>query len=176
MGKLLYRLRGRDRFLAWNRLAACPGQLIVSSPGFADGAMMAKRYAGEGVGANFSPPLAISNIPAAAAGLTIILQDPDAPLPRPVVHLIAHLPAGTTFIAEGGLNQSAAIAFGRGTFGRTGYHGPRPVKGHGPHRYIFQVFALAVPVTSGGSLKTQLAVMEGNILARGRLTGMFERR
>ncbi len=36
--------------------------------------------------------------------------------------------------------------FGKGTFGGRGYRGPTPVPDHGPHTYVFQLFALAAPL------------------------------
>jgi phosphatidylethanolamine-binding protein (PEBP) family uncharacterized protein len=60
-----------------------------------------------------------------------------------------------------------------------GYLGPEPIKGHGPHRYVFQLFALATAM-SGGTLekdspRSVLATATGPVLARGRLTGIYER-
>jgi phosphatidylethanolamine-binding protein (PEBP) family uncharacterized protein len=78
--------------------------------------------------------------------VVLIMQDPDAPLPRPVVHLIATgIPPECSSLSEGALSPAASrtINFGRGSFGRIGYAGPRPVRGHGVHRYLFQIFALA---------------------------------
>jgi phosphatidylethanolamine-binding protein (PEBP) family uncharacterized protein len=51
------------------------------------------------------------------------------------------------------------------------------VRGHGPHRYVFQIFALkeriALPAKSG--IDAVLAGMGGSVLAKGRLTGLYER-
>ena len=112
-----------------------------------------KRHAGLGVGANLSPPLAWSGIPPDAAELVLIVQDPDAPLRRPVVHLIAMgITPTTQAMREGMLTPHAnpTITYGRGAFGVIGYAGPRPIPAHGPHRYAFQLFALkrklALPV------------------------------
>jgi phosphatidylethanolamine-binding protein (PEBP) family uncharacterized protein len=64
-----------------------------------------------------------------------------------------------------------------------GYLGPEPIKGHGPHRYVFQIFALPAAITSaagGATLDTAkpravLAAVSGPVLARGRLDGRYTR-
>jgi Raf kinase inhibitor-like YbhB/YbcL family protein len=172
LGQLLYRFRGHDRYLAWNRLTAPPA-LIVSSPAFAAGGPIPPRHAGLGVGDNIAPPLTFANLPEGTAELVLILQDPDAPLPRPVVHMIARLPAAPV-VAEG---LPTILGLGRGSFGSLGYHGPRPLPGHGPHRYVFQLFAMgrSMAAADGKPLGVWLKAMQDNILARGRLTGTFQR-
>jgi phosphatidylethanolamine-binding protein (PEBP) family uncharacterized protein len=64
-----------------------------------------------------------------------------------------------------------------------GYLGPEPIKGHGPHRYVFQLFALPTAITStegGGTLDAAkpgavLGAVTGPALARGRLDGVYTR-
>lgn len=177
LGWLLRACRRHDRYLAWNRLDAAPDTVQLTSPAFADGAAMPQRFAGTGVGENLSPPLAIAGVPPDADALVLILQDPDAPVPRPVVHLIAWLAPATTALAEGALNAGAPIHFGRGSLGHSGYAGPRPVPGHGPHRYIFQLFAVrgVPPLPSRAGLKAVLRAINGHVIARGRCTGTYER-
>jgi phosphatidylethanolamine-binding protein (PEBP) family uncharacterized protein len=55
--------------------------------------------------------------------------------------------------------------------------GPRPVRGHGPHRYVFQLFALSRPIAVGErpDRAEVLAAMRGAVIARGKLTGTYER-
>lgn len=177
LGKLLRPCRGHDSHLAWNRLEAAPETITLGSPAFADGAAIPVRHAGAGVGDNIAPALTIDGVPQHADLLVLILQDPDAPLPRPVVHLIAVLPPATQTLAEGALNAAEALCLGTGSFGRIGYAGPRPVPGHGPHRYIFQVFAACggKRPKHGARLNEVLAALKGHVIARGRLTGTYER-
>jgi Raf kinase inhibitor-like YbhB/YbcL family protein len=182
IGRALRSIRAGDRRLAWNdpRVATVPASIRLSSPAFADGGAMPERCAGEGVGPNISPALEWSGLPAGAVDLVLIVQDPDAPTPRPIVHLIAEIPPDVSNIAEGVLTPAhgGAISFGAGSFGRIGYAGPRPVRGHGPHRYLFQIFALnrRVAFDPAPKLDTVMVQIAGSVLARGLLTGTFERR
>lgn len=177
LGKLLGRLKGHDRHLAWNLSDPAPETLRLSSPAFDNGTPMPRRHAGTGVGANLSPPLVIEGVPPGTQDLLLVLQDPDVPLPFAVVHMIARLMPSTRHLPEGALNDGQPIAFGKASFGRTGYHGPRPIPGHGPHRYVFQLFAVTRPLNLGpkAPLADYLNVMHGHVVARGRLTGTYER-
>jgi Raf kinase inhibitor-like YbhB/YbcL family protein len=182
LGRAFRRFRAGDRHLTWNdpRLADAPATIRLTSPAFADGAAIPTRHAGAGVGDDRSPPLAWSEVPAGTAELVLIVEDPDAPLPPPVIHLVARgIAPERRGVAEGALSpqQDPGIAFGRGSFGRIGYAGPRPVRGHGPHRYIFQIFAVGRRLAFAGEpgLRTLLSAMAGSVLARGKLTGIYER-
>ncbi len=57
-----------------------------------------------------------------------------------------------------------------------GYGGPCPPPGK-PHRYQFTVYALdrTLDLAAGVSRSQVLEAMQGNILSRGRLTGIYER-
>jgi Raf kinase inhibitor-like YbhB/YbcL family protein len=161
-----------------------PASIVVTSAAFAPGAPIPRRHAGPRVGENIAPPLAWTNVPAAAAELVVVVEDPDAPLPRPFVHLVAYgIAPGAGGVAEGALasEESAAAAgarLGKATLGGLGYRGPGPVPGHGPHTYAFQVLALAARLdfarTPPGFAEL-VRRMRGQVLARGRLDGTYER-
>jgi Raf kinase inhibitor-like YbhB/YbcL family protein len=183
VGKALKGLRAGDRKLAWNdvALASAPEGIGLASPSFAQGAAIPRRHAGAGVGANLSPALGWKNVPPQAVELVLIVEDPDAPLPSPIAHLIAYgLPPNIDGLPEGALAANAdnvALALGRGSFGRRGYAGPRPFVGHGAHRYHFQIFALSEPLAfdSPPDRRALLERMRGKVLSRGRLVGSYER-
>ena len=80
-------------------------------------------------------------------------------------------------VAAGSLQPGTpGIRFVRADLGHRGYAGPRPIPGHGPHHYRFHVFAIDQPITDGVSTaKALLAAMVGHVLARGTLTGTYER-
>jgi len=152
--------------------------LILSSPGFVDGARMPDRYTCEG--ANVSPPLAWTGIPAKTRSLVILLQDPDAPagiwhhwaaydIPGDLHALPEAIPAE---IAVSGFRQ----AFN--DFRRPGYGGPCPPPGHGTHRYKFTLMALSVatlPIGPKPSCQEVEAQALRHVLAQARLGATFSR-
>jgi Raf kinase inhibitor-like YbhB/YbcL family protein len=154
--------------------------MSLTSDSFPAGGTMPLRFAGKGVGDNFSPALRWSSPPAGTQELVLVMQDPDVPLRHPWVHLIAYgISASTAFIGEGELAQrNTQFRFGRNTFAGGGYAGPRALPGHGPHHYVFQMFALnrTLGFAKPPSLKELLHAMDGMVLARGRLDGVFEQK
>jgi len=107
----------------------------------------------------------------------LIIDDVDVPLPRPLLHTVAVIEPTVTGVTAGSLQPgTAGIRFIRADLGHRGYAGPRPIVGHGPHHYRFHVFALDEPTAeSVTSAKALLAAMRGHVLARGVLTGVYER-
>jgi Raf kinase inhibitor-like YbhB/YbcL family protein len=62
-------------------------------------------------------------------------------------------------------------------FGRVGYDGPAPPRGHGPHRYRFEVYALdeRLKLPSGVAALAVRQAMKGHVLGKGVLVGLFSR-
>jgi Raf kinase inhibitor-like YbhB/YbcL family protein len=183
IGHWLRWIRAGDHHLACNdpRIRATSAPILLTSPAFDDGAAIPARHAGAGLGENLSPPLEWSGVPPWTSELVLVMQDPDAPLPRPVVHLIATgIPGDCQALGEGLLTPGVTqnLTFGRGSFGRIGYSGPRPIPGHGPHRYVFQIFALAgrLRVPPRADLCVIKTAMKGFVLAHGTLSGVYDRR
>src|SRR5512138_1963224 len=119
--------------------------LDISSPAFPDGGEIPAQYTCEG--ADRSPPLAFSGVPAGARSLALIVDDPDAPDPKAprmvFVHWVLHdLPPATTglpeAVAPAALPPSARV--GKNDWGRASYGGPCPPIGR--HRYFFKLYAL----------------------------------
>jgi Raf kinase inhibitor-like YbhB/YbcL family protein len=181
IGKALRGIRAGDKHLAWNdpALTSVPIGIRLTSSAFEDGRAIPTRYAGEGAGENISPPLSWSGVPEDATELVVIMQDPDVPLPRPLVHVMATgISPSSGGLAEGALcaSGSPGVRFGRASFGRRAYAGPRALRGHGPHRYVFQLVALRRPLAlaKAPTLSELLVAIRGNAIARGRLIGTFE--
>jgi len=182
IGRALRGVRAGERKLAWNgaALAGAPDAIRLASPAFGDGQDMPHRFAGTGVGDNVSPALYWSGLPEGAAELVLMVEDPDAPLPNPVVHaLVTGIPPDWRALPEGALSLPGVppMVIHPGSFGRVGYAGPRPVCGHGSHRYVFQLVAVGRPLGLPSNAKRDavLAAIAGNALGRGRLIGRYER-
>jgi Raf kinase inhibitor-like YbhB/YbcL family protein len=156
--------------------AAADG-ITVTSTAFAEGGVIPKASAGKGVGDNTSPQLSWAGVPPGTRQLVLVIDDVDVPLPRPIVHNVAVLDPTITHVDTGALQPgTAGIRLIPGDLRHRGYAGPRPIPGHGPHRYRFLVFALDEPVAeSVTKTKALVKQMAGHVLARGVLTGTYER-
>jgi Raf kinase inhibitor-like YbhB/YbcL family protein len=184
LGRLLRGIRAGEEKLLWNEavVRSVPETLLLSSPAFEDGGVMPAKYAARAIGGqDQSPPLTWANVPSGSVELVLVMEDPDAPLPTPSLHLLAvSISPRAGGLGSGELNGSrpAAVRFGHWLLGSAAYRGPRPPVSHGPHRYVFQMFALDEALSAGVSFnrKALLREMAGKILARGRLTGLFERK
>ena len=132
-------------------------------------------------GDNVSPALQWSNVPPGTKSLALQVYDPDAPTGSGFWHwAVYNIPASVSGLAQGAGNGAAAFppgAFGGNTdfmdTGATGgngnYGGPCPPTGDKPHRYIFTLFALAVPQleVAGGVPKSGTAGLFGFVLNKG---------
>jgi hypothetical protein len=178
IGKLLRNVRvGEHRSPFTGSGFAAPNDITVTSKAFEDGGAMPKASAGKGVGEDRSPQLSWSGIPPQTQQVVLIIDDLDVPLPRPLLHTVAVIEPGVVSVDAGELKAgTAGLRFIPGSLGHRGYAGPRPIPGHGPHRYRFLVFALDEPVAeSVTKAKALVKQMAGHVLARGVLTGSYER-
>ncbi len=156
------------------------GALQVGSLAFADHAPIPARYTADGEG--ISPPLYWSGVPANAASLVLLVEDADAPTPRPLVHAIAvDLPPADGSLQEGAITasgeQAELLHEGRNSFLIAGWLPPDPPPGHGTHRYAFQLFALGAgePFVGTPGRDDVVAAVRERGLASGLLIGTYER-
>ena len=128
---------------------------------------------------NRSPQLSWSGAPEGTKSFAITCFDPDAPTGSGFWHwTVANIPADVTELTGGAKVPEGAVE-GRTDFGEPGFGGAAPPKGHGPHRYIFTVFAVDTerlslsPDNSGAIFGFNLHF---HTLARASITGVFENR
>lgn len=171
-----------EHSLAWysEGIASTPASMHLTSTSFCCGERIPERFAGKGVGSNLSPALAWDNVPVEARELVLIVEDADAPLPKPFVHLlVTGISPELRELHEGALSGEVLppLALGRNSFGRTAYTGPRALPGHGEHRYSFQLFALDSYLMLDGPARRGglLMAIRNKVISRARLDGLFER-
>jgi len=161
---------------------APPAAMPLNSQAFGDMARLPERFTADGEGV--SPPLYWSDPPEGTAMLALIVEDADAPTPQPLVHAIVwNLPPRAGELAEGAVVADGAGTPEGGDVGRNSYLSegwlpPDPPRGHGEHRYVFQLFALDAVVDIGGQTPGRGAMVEamaGHVLAAGVLTGTYSR-
>lgn len=146
----------------------------LKSSAFDPGGVIPRKYTGEGE--DVSPPLSWNKVPEEARELALICDDPDAPTPKPWVHWVVYnIDPSATGFPEGSVGGATE---GVNDFGRTGYGGPMPPKGHGVHHYHFKLYALGEKLNlSPGLSKDQLlSAMEGKIIGEAELVGTYERK
>jgi Raf kinase inhibitor-like YbhB/YbcL family protein len=151
----------------------------LASPAFANGARLPVRFTADGEGV--SPPLFWTHLPAGTARLALIVEDPDAPAPQPLVHAIVwDLPLDGD-LKEGAIRPDgdggADGDVGRNSFFSEGWLPPDPPTGHGVHHFAFQLFALSEgPDVAGTPGRAAIVkAMAGRVLAAGLLTGTYSR-
>jgi Raf kinase inhibitor-like YbhB/YbcL family protein len=182
VGQMLRQVRPGLGALATSRLDVPRRGLSITSPAFEDGGMIPDRYTQDGEA--LFPPLEWEGVPEGTQSLALIIEDADAPFPRPLVHAVLHsIPPGLSGIQEGGLGMRqmrvSPLGFkvGRNSVARPGWMAPSPIPGHGPHRYAFQLFAVdTVPSFPSPPGRGQLLrALKSNILAATRLIGVYQR-
>jgi len=106
------------------------------------------------------------------------VQDPDVPIGKPATHaLTLGIDPSPEGIPENALtNPSPGIRHGKGALGRRGWAGPMPIRSHGPHAYVFQLFALdrTLALPDGFTLDDALAAIKSHVIGRARLDGTYE--
>jgi phosphatidylethanolamine-binding protein (PEBP) family uncharacterized protein len=176
LGKLLRRFRaGEARSPLAGPEYAGAATIDVTSPAFADGNAIPQKHAGKGVGDNVSPQLQWTGVPADAKQLVLIMDDLDVPMPKPLMHTIAVIEPDVGGLGEGELKPGTPGIRLVKAFGDT-YVGPRPIPGHGPHHYRFVLVAVDERVPdSVADNNALLSAISGHVVARGALTGTYER-
>ena len=134
-------------------------------------------------GRDISPHLGWSGIPPGTKSLVLIVDDPDAPDPAAPkmtwVHWVLYnIPPDTLGLKEGVAPRDLPMGTREGIndWQRTGYGGPCPPIGR--HRYFHKLYALDVMLPDLGK-PTKAALereMQGHVLGKTELVGVYEKR
>ena len=121
----------------------------------------------------------------------LISEDPDAPLPNPIIHgiyyNIAPSVTGVNWEDLEFATDSDEPNFLKGGFkygknrGGNIYVAPRPLVGHGPHRYFFELIALSqlMNVATLSAVPTSAEIqsaIDGKVAGWGEWVGVYERK
>lgn len=143
----------------------------ITSPAFNNNGMIPKKYTCDGEDVN--PPLDFHDVPENAKSLALIVDDPDAPMGTWVHWLVFNIPPNCKKINENSVPEGAKE--GINDFRKYGYSGPCPP--YGTHRYFFKLYALDCELKLTGSIskKDLEKAMEGHILAKTEIIGLYIR-
>jgi phosphatidylethanolamine-binding protein (PEBP) family uncharacterized protein len=173
-----------------------PSLTITSPDCGASGSMLDITYTADGD--SRCPSLSWSlpeTIPASEVKeYLIMIQDADVPIPTPIMHAaFYHIAPSITAITPDSLvpaptdepqGKGKNMLKGGFKYAKTlrgvPYVPPRPLRGHGPHRYFFYVVALKEGLGEGLSVpakKDEIArACEGKVLGWGEWIGVAERK
>ncbi len=170
--------RAGAEYLAFNQPEfTVPDTIQITSREFEPTEMIPSRFSADGL--NVSPPISWSNIPPSARSMVLLVEDPDAPLPKPFVHWLAFNIAQHIRSLPEGISPAEHVLLhqGKNSNLKTGWAGMAPPKGDTPHHYHFQMFALDEPLElkDGAGRSALLAAMKGHVIAKGRLIGRYQR-
>jgi len=153
--------------------------LSITSPVFSHMGDIPAKYTCEGE--DISPALMFGGMPDGTKSLALIVDDPDAPDPAAPkmtwVHWVLYnLPPDTAGLEESVTSLPAGALEGVNDWKRTGYGGPCPPIGR--HRYFFKLYALdtMLPDMHGPARGGLEQAMQGHIVGRSELTGMFQKK
>ena len=141
---------------------------------------MPAKHANKGVvgGENVSPALSWKNAPEGTKSFALTIVDHHEVANEFVHWLVANIPAETDSIEEAasGKNMPEGSKELNTTYGESVYGGPRPPAGTGDHPYETTVYALNVEtldLTEDATIDAFLQAIDGKVLAKASVTGMF---
>ena len=145
--------------------------LKISSPTFVNGGEIPKKHTCDG--ANVNPPLKIDNVPSNAKSLALVFDDIDAPRGTYVHWILWNIDPNVMEIKENSPPEGAVQ--GMNDFKKRFYGGPCPPRR--AHKYVFKIYALdtLLDLSPNSTKKDLEKAMEGHIVSRTQLTGVYKR-
>ena len=180
IGEALRDQRAGLEKVAYQRVKARTGKepIQIHSTAFEDYQPIPMRFTADGEG--MSPPLEWNDVPEEAVSLVLMVEDPDAPSPQPFVHaIVVGLPPRDGALHQGALSGLMTnLKLGRNSYLQAKWLPPDPPRGHGVHRYAFQIFALGKPTRFSDAPGRDEVEEElrRSAIAAGYLVGTYERK
>lgn len=150
-----------------------PARLDLTSDAFQEGQPIPAQYTCDGAGR--LPALKWSDPPKGTGSFALIVDDPDSP-GGPFGHWGTFDIPGAARSLEAGEPRALQVV---NDFGKPGYGGPCPPKGHGPHHYHFKLLALdtdKLPVPATAKVADLESAARGRAIGEGELIGTYERK
>jgi len=146
-------------------------KMKITSQAFSHNSFIPKKYTCDGE--NISPPLIITEAPANAKSLVLIVDDPDAPAGTWVHWVVFNIDPTIKEIGENSVPAGAIL--GKNDFGKLDYGGPCPPSG--THRYFFKIYTLDTTLNlPEGTTKAEAEKsMEGHVLDKEELVGLYKK-
>ena len=171
---------GLEKLIYADPALEAPETIRVESVAFDDNEPIPPLFTADGEGE--SPPLRWRGAPDGAAAIVLVVEDADSPTSAPLIYVLAIKFGGhDDDLIPGALTHESAaaevLALGRNSFDKAEWSPPDPPRGDGPHRYIFEIYAIDHrPEFEGTPGKREiLDILRGHVLAKGCLTGTYER-
>jgi Raf kinase inhibitor-like YbhB/YbcL family protein len=148
-------------------------RLSLTSSAFQHGQPIPVQYTCDG--GDQVPALSWGEPPPGAKSFALVIDDPDAPSGTFRHWGVYDIPASARSLG-GGQHPGTEVT---NDFGKPGYGGPCPPKGHGPHHYHFKLFALdtdKLGLPTGARVADVESAARRHAIAGGELIGIYERR
>ena len=147
------------------------GGFKISTSAFENNGHIPPKYTCDG--ANVNPYLKIENVPSNTKSLALVFDDIDVPRGTYVHWILWNIHPNIKEIKENSIPEGAVQ--GMNGFKKQNYGGPCP-PGRA-HKYVFSIYALDTLLDlNHNSTKTDLEkAMEGHILSRAQLKGVYKR-
>jgi Raf kinase inhibitor-like YbhB/YbcL family protein len=150
--------------------------LSLRSPAFDAGGRIPDRHARSHD--NVSPPLEWTGPPEGTRSFALIIEDPDAPRGMFRHWAAFDIPPDRDRLDEDAGRRESGLSQGINDFGDTGYDGPQPPEGHGPHHYHFRLAALDTDHLDVDLRQPVEAIWQAareHLLEEAELVGIYER-
>jgi len=152
--------------------------LMLASPAISPNGEIPAQYTCDG--ADISPPLSWSDVPAGTGSLVLVVEDPDAPSGTFRHWAVFDIPPASRGLDAGysANRPTTALHEARNDFGKVGYGGPCPPKGAGAHHYHFHLLAVSRPTLDlrpPAAALDLLRAAQPYVIQQAKLVGTYQR-